>query len=307
MKALLLTEYGGIDKLKYVDDHPAPTFTEDQILVEVAATSVNPIDYKIRSGAAASRLPQTFPAILGRDVAGIVRAVGANVKAIKPGDRVAAFAQRTYAELLAMPAADAALVPDGMELIEAAAYPLVCLTAEQLVRIATKVRAGQTVLVTGALGSVGRAAVYTVQQLGARAIAGVRAARAAEARELGADGVLAIDDEAALAALAALGTVDAIADTLGGVTTRLLSCVRDGGVVGTVVTPPPDVTRHPQLELNRLSAKPDARVTRAFLDAVVAGRFRLPLEAPIALARAGEGQERLERGGGIGKIAVRVP
>lgn len=303
MKALLLTEYGGIDKLRYVEDEPDPAIADDQILVDVDATSINPIDYKIRSGAAAARFPQTFPAILGRDVSGTVRAVGAAVKTFKVGDRVAALALRTYAELVAVPAADAALVPDGVDLVEAAAYPLVCLTAEQLVRVATKVRAGQTVLVTGALGAVGRAAVYTVRQLGARAIAGVRGSRVSEARELGADAVLAIDDDAAILAL---GPIDAIADTIGAPTTKLLARVRPGGVVGTVVTPPPDLTSYPQLELNRLVAKPDGAATRAFLEAVAAGRFRLPIEEPIPLLRAGEGQLRLEKGGGVGKIVVRV-
>lgn len=303
MRALLLKEYGGVDQLELVENHPAPTIADDQILVAVTAASINPIDYKIRSGATAARFPQTFPVILGRDVSGVVRAVGAAVTTFKPGDRVAALAQRTFAELVAVPAADAALVPDGMDLVEAAAYPLVCLTADQLVRIATKARAGQTVLVTGALGAVGRAAVYTVQQLGARAIAVVRASRVAEAAALHADGVLSLDDHAALDAL---GPVDAIADTLGSVTTKLLPYVRAGGVVGTVVTPPPDVAAYPQLELNRLAAKPDAAATRGFLEAVVLGRFRLPIEPPIPLSRVGEGQERLERGGGVGKIVVRI-
>ncbi|HEX4461658.1 MAG TPA: alcohol dehydrogenase catalytic domain-containing protein, partial [Polyangia bacterium] len=156
MRALLLNEYGGIDKLKLVLDEPEPSLGADQILIAAAATSINPIDYKIRSGSAAARMPQTFPTILGRDVAGIVRAVGANVTSFQPGDRVAAVAMRTYAELVVVPASDAALVPERVDLVDAAAYPLVCATAEQLVRVGAKVRAGQTVLVTGALGSVGR-------------------------------------------------------------------------------------------------------------------------------------------------------
>ena len=84
-----------------------------------------------------------------------MRAVGANVKHFKPGDRVLALSNKTYAELVAVPDSDLTHLPDGLDLVDAAAIPLISLTGEQLVRLATKVQKGQTVLVTGALGCVG--------------------------------------------------------------------------------------------------------------------------------------------------------
>ena len=89
MKAVVLHEYGGPEKLKFEDNVPDPQVSGDTVLIAASAASVNPIDWKVRSGARQKDFPLSFPAILGRDVSGVVRAVGANVKHFKPGDRVA--------------------------------------------------------------------------------------------------------------------------------------------------------------------------------------------------------------------------
>src|SRR5271167_3070045 len=102
LKAVRLYEYGGPENLKFEADVPEPTLGADSVLVEAAATSVNPIDWKIRSGARQKDFPLALPAILGRDVSGVVRAVGSNIRAFKLGDRVLAFAEATYAELVAV-------------------------------------------------------------------------------------------------------------------------------------------------------------------------------------------------------------
>ena len=105
MKAVVLHEYGGPEKLKY-EEFPDPVAGAGQVLVRVTATSINPIDYKMRSGAAKERFPLEFPAILGRDVSGVVRAVGEGVTGFAPGDKVMAFASKTYAELVVVQAVD---------------------------------------------------------------------------------------------------------------------------------------------------------------------------------------------------------
>ena len=94
MKAVVLHEYGGPEKLKFEDHVPDPQISGSTVLIAAAAASVNPIDWKLRSGARQKDAPLSFPAILGRDVSGIVRAVGANVKHFKAGDRVLASIQR---------------------------------------------------------------------------------------------------------------------------------------------------------------------------------------------------------------------
>src|SRR3984885_8177387 len=209
MRAVVLYEYGGPEKLKFEDDVPEPQISGGTVLIAAAAASVNPIDWKLRSG----MRPLSFPAILGRDVSGVARAVGANVKHFKAGDRVLALSNATYAELVAVDDSDVAHLPDGMDLADAAAIPLIALTGDQLVRLATNVKKGQVVLITGALGSVGRAAVHTAKKIGAQVIAGVRGKELDAARSLGVSGVLAIDDDEAIEKFR---LVDAIADTVGG-------------------------------------------------------------------------------------------
>jgi NADPH:quinone reductase-like Zn-dependent oxidoreductase len=133
MKAVVLHEYGGPDKLKY-EAVPDPVAGQGEVLVRVAASSVTPIDYKMRSGEAKNLFPLELPAILGRDFSGIVRAVGERVSGFAPGDKVMAFATKTYAELVTVKASDLAFVPEKMDLIEAAALPLVAQTGEQPAR-----------------------------------------------------------------------------------------------------------------------------------------------------------------------------
>src|ERR1035438_1562101 len=96
MKAVVLHEYGGPEKLKFEDNVPEPQISGNTVFIAAAAASVNPIDWKLRSGAMQKMYPLTLPAILGRDVSGIVREVGANVKHFKVGDRVLALSNKTY-------------------------------------------------------------------------------------------------------------------------------------------------------------------------------------------------------------------
>ena len=168
MKAVRLYEYGGPENLKFEDNVPEPALGDDSVLVEAAATSVNPIDWKIRSGARQKDIPLKLPVILGKDVSGVVRAVGRNIRSFKPGDRVLALTDATYAELVVVAGSILTHLPDGLDLVDSAAIPLVTLTGEQLVRLAARAQPAQTILVSGALGSVGRSAVHAAKKLGLR-------------------------------------------------------------------------------------------------------------------------------------------
>src|SRR5271168_5439907 len=136
MKAVRIYEYGGPETLKYETDVPEPTLGADMVLIEAVATSVNPIDWKVRSGARQKDFPLTLPAILGCDVSGVVRAVGSNIRAFKPGDRVIALTHAAYAELVAVEGSVLTHLPEGVDLVDAAAIPLVVLTGDQLVKLA---------------------------------------------------------------------------------------------------------------------------------------------------------------------------
>jgi NADPH:quinone reductase-like Zn-dependent oxidoreductase len=305
MKAVVLHEYGGPENLKFEDNVAEPQVSGNTVLIAAVAASVNPIDWKLRSGAMQKMRPLTFPAILGRDVSGIVRAVGANVKHFKVGDRVLALSNKTYAELVAVDDSDVTHLPDGVDLADAAAIPLISLTGDQLVRIATNVQKGQTVLITGALGSVGRAAVHTAKKIGAQVIAGVRGKELADARALGVSDVLAIDDDQAIEKFS---LVDAVADTVGGdVAAKLLARVKPGGSFGyTAMLPESAAAKNPTVKITRVGARPDPSKVREFADDVRDGKFVLPIGRRMPLRDAAEAQVLGEKGG-IGKIILLAP
>jgi NADPH:quinone reductase-like Zn-dependent oxidoreductase len=275
------------------------------VLIAACATSVNPIDWKVRSGVRRKDFPLTFPAILGRDVSGVVRAVGPNVKHFKPGERVLAFANATYAELVAVPAAQVTHLPEGLDLADAAAIPLIALTGDQLVRHAVNLRESQTILVTGALGSVGRAAVHTAQKIGAQVIAGVRGSQVELARSLGVSAVIAIDDDRSIAKLVFL---DAIADTVGGETAvKLMAKLKQGGSFGyTSVIPEGTAAAYPTIKITRVFAQSDPSKVREFADDVRDGKFVLPIGRRLPLRDAAEAQILAEKGG-IGKVVLLAP
>ena len=302
MKAVRLYEYGGPENLRYEEDVPDPALGADFVLVETAATSVNPVDWKIRSGARQKDFPRTLPTILGRDVSGVVRAVGHNIRTFKPGDRVLAYADATYAELVAVEGSTLTHLPDGLNLVDAAAIPLIALTGEQLVRLAARAQPGQTLLVSGALGSVGRAAVHAAKKLGVTVIAGVRGRQLPEARTLGVSDVVAIDDDSAIARLA---MVDGVADTVGGETAaKLFGKVRNGGNFGYASVLPDGVPqRNPAVTVTRVFARPDASKVREFADDIRDGRFVLPIARRLPLREASEAHALAQRGG-AGKIVL---
>jgi NADPH:quinone reductase-like Zn-dependent oxidoreductase len=304
MKAVRIYEYGGPETLKYEIDVPEPTVGADTVLIESVATSVNPIDWKVRSGARQKDFPLNLPAILGRDVSGVVRDVGSNIRHFKPGDRVLAAADATYAQFVVVQGAQLTHLPDGLDLIDAAAIPLVSLTGDQLIRLATRVVSGQTILVSGALGSVGRAAVHTAKKLGAKVIAGVRKRQLAEVAELGVSGAVAIDDDAAIANLEA---VDGVADTVGGETAaKLFGKIRNGGRFGYASVFPSEASAtNPTVEVTRVFARPDASKVREFADDIRDGTFSLPISRRLPLRDAATAHA-LAQNGGAGKIILLI-
>ena len=305
MRAVVLYEYGGPEKLKFENDVPEPQISGSTVLIAAAAASVNPIDWKLRSGMRQKDFPLSFPAILGRDVSGVVRAVGANVKHFKAGERVLAFSNATYAELVAVDDSDVTHLPDGVDLANAAAIPLIALTGDQLVRLATKVKKGQVVLITGALGSVGRAAVHTAKKIGAQVIAGVRAKDLNDARSLGVSDALAIDDDKAIEKFPLL---DAIAVAVGGeVAAKLIVKVKQGGSFGYAsALPESAAAKNPTVQIARVLAKSDPSKVREFADDVRDGQFVLPIGRRMPLRDAAEAHALGEKGG-IGKILLLAP
>ncbi|WP_026100583.1 NAD(P)-dependent alcohol dehydrogenase [Synechococcus sp. PCC 7336] len=170
MKAIVIHKYGSADVLQY-EEIPVPSQKPDDLLVKVRATSVNPIDWKIRNGMFKLLPSSRLPLVLGSDFAGEVVSVGKTVAGFRPGDSVYGFlglATGAYAEYVAVPAQYAALKPKNLSYEAAAAVPLAATTALQALRNKGKLQSGQTVLINGASGGVGTFAVQIAKALGAR-------------------------------------------------------------------------------------------------------------------------------------------
>ena len=299
MKAVVVHQYGGPEVLKF-EDYPNPIPGSGEVLVRVAATSVNPIDYKRRAGLTKDFYPIKFPGLIGVDIAGTVVKTGPGVEGFSVGDQVFAMADNTYAELCVVKAANLAKVPKGLDLIQAAALPLVTTTGNQLL-LATGVNAGQTVLVVGAAGNVGRSAVFTAKSHGATVIAGVLKRQIDDAKTVGADTFVATDDDSAIANLPPL---DAVADTVGGRNAeKLISKVKPGGVYASVVGAPQNATEYPSVKVMTVFSKFDRKTLEFMAEAVRDGKLVIPISLKMPLSEAAEAQAAAEKGG-IGKVLL---
>jgi NADPH:quinone reductase-like Zn-dependent oxidoreductase len=300
MKAVVLTAYGDVDKLE-LRDVPDPHAGPNALVVRMAGAGINPIDWKMRSGAARGRYPVDFPGILGRDASGVVVEVGEGVSSFTVGDRVLGLVHGAYAELVAAPVDAWARIPEGLDLVDAGALPLVLLTGAQLAEDGMSATRGEVVLVTGATGGVGRAAVHGAKARGATVWAGVRASQRAEAATLGAEGVVALDDDAEIANLPLL---DAVADTVGGeVIQKLYGKIRAGGTIGSVLGEPPGAKER-GFVVHAFMAHPDAATLVRYTAAVASGLLVIPIAKRLPLAQAAEAQDFAEKRHPPGKVLL---
>jgi NADPH:quinone reductase-like Zn-dependent oxidoreductase len=273
------------------------------VLVRVVASSINPKDYKRRAGKTQDFDPIKFPGLIGMDVAGTVLALGSGVEDFHRGDRVFAMAGNTYAELCVVKATNLARVPTGLDLIEAAALPLVTTAGNELISEGAAVKTGQTVLVAGAAGGVGRSAVFTAKHRGAYVIAGVLRMQIGEAASIGADQTVATDDESVVDSLPRL---DAVADAVGGKTAeKLITKVKPGGVFASVLGAPRNAKECPLVKVVSVVSAPDAKVLQFMAEAVRDGNLRIPIGRRFPLSDAAEAQAAAEKGAS-GKILLVV-
>jgi len=221
MNAVVIHEHGGIDKLCF-EEMPVPNIAADEVLVEVKAAALNHLDLWVRGGLPAFKLQ--MPHILGSDAAGAVAAVGDVVKNVKVGDKIllapgwgcgachdclngddnlcrdyqilGETSQGTYAEYVKAPAENAFLIPDGLSFEEAAAIPLVFLTAWHMLVEQVKVQPGEDILILAAGSGVGSAAIQIARLFGARVIATASTdEKLQKAGELGADELINYTDK----------------------------------------------------------------------------------------------------------------
>src|SRR5258708_2230024 len=301
MKAVVMREYGGPDVLKY-EDVPDPVPGKGEVLIRRAAARINPVDLWQRAGATKTSLRVEFPAIIGWDLSGTVVGLGPEVREFAVGDHLFAWAFHTYAELCAVKTSILAKTPDGLDLIEAAALPLVTITGSQLISAASGVKAGQTVLVSGAVGGVGLAAVPTAKDRGAIVIAGVRRKQLDAAKSTGADQVVALDEQAAFDALA---PVDIVANTARAATAeQLVSKVKHRRMFASVIGVPESAKSRHSVRTVAFASKHDPETLLYMAKAVRDGTLKIPISQQLPLRESRQGHISVERGATRGKILL---
>ena len=302
MKAIVIHGYGGPEVLKY-ENYPDPVPGAGEVLVKVAASSVNPFDFKVRSGSLRDFIPITFPSVLGLDVSGTVESVGPGVTMFAPGDKVFAAASQTYAAYCVVKAAHLVKIPEGADLVEMAALPTVTTTGGQLGSLALGGKTRATVLVTGATGNVGRSAVYTAKSRGASVVAGVLKRQVTKAQAIGADSIVALDDAEAVEALEPF---DAVADTVDGPTAdEVIKKIKSGGIFASVLGPPSTAANYPMVQVKPMAVSPDPGLLLEMAEAVQKGAFSIPLGQKLSLADAAKAHAAAEKGS-AGKILLLI-
>ncbi|TWJ16564.1 NADP-dependent oxidoreductase [Geobacter argillaceus] len=241
MKAVRIHTYGGPEVLVH-EEVPLPRPQNDEVLVRVRATAVNPVDWKIREGYLREMLPHSLPLIMGWDVSGVVEETGPGVTRFNAGDEVFSrpdlLRDGTYSEYVVIRETEVAFKPESIDHIHAAAIPLAGITAWKSLIEAAGLSAGQRVLIHGAAGGVGSYAVQLAKWQGAHVIATASEHNHDYLHGLGADEMI---DYRSMPFEDTIRDVDAVFDTIGGDTQeRSWQVLKKGGILVSIVAPPPE-------------------------------------------------------------------
>jgi NADPH:quinone reductase-like Zn-dependent oxidoreductase len=303
MKAIQATEYGDASVLK-LEQVERPEPGDSQVLIRLKAAGVNPADWKYRSGMYKERVPLNFPWTPGLEGAGVVEAVGDDVKTFRAGQEVYGAIPASYAEYALARESDIQPIPSGLTFEEAASLPVGVLTAWGALIDTADVQAGQKVLVQGGAGGVGGYVVQLAHWKRAHVIATLSAANLDYVRSLGADEAL---DYQAAPFESALHDLDVVIDTVGGdLAQRSFKVLRPGGMYVTVAGMLPKDAGNQE----RIRAERGARATAGTLHEIsklVEARQIWPTVGKLfPLAEAQQAQELSQTGHGRGRIILRI-
>lgn len=332
MKALIFKRYGKSPGIELADV-PRPTPKADELLVEVRAASVNPVDNMILSGIFKPVLHFQLPATLGSDLAGVVTAVGSGVTRFKPGDAVFAnifdLGTGAIAEFAVVPERLAALKPDNLDFVQAASIPMVGLTSWQALIERAKLRTGQKVFIPAGSGGIGTFAIQLAKHLGASVGTTTSTGNVELVRSLGADEVV---DYKKQEFENVLRGYDAVLGTLrGDAIEKSLGVVKPGGTIVSLVGPlDAAFARARQLNLfltfvfglmsrkiirlakkrdvtySFLFARPDGAQLDEIANLLAAGRIQPVIDKVFPFAQAKEALEYLALGRSKGKVVIRM-
>lgn len=332
MKAAYINAYGGNDNV-IIGEVPVPEISDEQILVEVKAASVNPVDFKIRDGKLKLMTPYKFPLILGCDLSGIVRKVGAKVTSFKEGDEVFARLGKekigSFAEFATVNEKDAALKPKSLTHIEAASIPLVGLTSWQALLEIGKLQKGQKVLIHAGSGGVGTIAIQIAKYAGAYVATTVSERNIGLVKALGADQVIDYKKENYEDVLS---EYDLVFDTLGGETQlKSFKILKNGGTLVTIAGMPTaevgkewgmniflrwflafmnrkatSAARRKKITFKYLFMRPDGRQLRELGELIDKGILKPEIDRVFPLSLVKDALDYVESGRTVGKVVVAI-
>lgn len=303
IRALVLTEYGGpgAAQISMVD---APTAGTGQVLVRVQAAGINGLDWKVREGYVRDAYPLQLPTVLGIELAGVVEAVGPDVIGLRQGDRVMGplGGLGAYADLVAVNSANLSVIPDALDFVAAAALPVASVAAWQSLHLAGSIRTGQRILIHGAAGGLGGFAVQYARQAGAVVYATARSQHVDYVRSLGADHVIAYDQEQFEAT--ARG-IELVIDYVGGeVLDRSWNVLVDGGVMVSTTSPLILATTPEGRRGLWFMYKPDAARLQAIANDVVNGHLQSRIDSVVRFDELPAAIERNRTEPHVGKTVV---
>jgi NADPH:quinone reductase-like Zn-dependent oxidoreductase len=308
MKAVVIHQYGGPEQLTY-EETEDPSINPDDVLIRVHSTSVNPIDWKIRQGQRKEQTQRVFPLILGWDVSGTIEKAGTRVTGFKKGDEVYGrpdvSRNGTYAEYVAVRAAEISLKPKTIAHNLAAAVPLAGLTAWQGIFDHGKLQPGQKILIHGAAGGVGTFAVQLAKWKGAYVIGTASGKNISFLKELGADEVI---DYQAAHFEEKLRDLDVVFDTIGGeVQTNSLPVLKPGGIlVSTVGIKDMEAIQAKGLQGAQYMAQSIPEQLRQLAQLIDADKIKPVIAMILPLKDAAEAHRISEQGHTRGKIVLQV-
>jgi NADPH:quinone reductase-like Zn-dependent oxidoreductase len=332
MKALVLKRYGGLDHVAFADI-PRPALKPDEMLVQVHAVGLNPVDYTIPKGTFKPMLKFQLPATLGSDLAGVVVEVGSRVTRFKVGDAVFAslfdLGTGSLAEFAVVPENVAALKPANLDFVQAASIPMVGLTSWQALKERAKLKPGQKVFIPAGSGGIGTFAIQLAKHLGAKVGTTTSTGNVELVKSLGADEVIDYKQQEFEKVLrnydAVLGTVrgDAIE--------KSLQILKPGSNVVSLIGPPDAAfarargmnffftfvfgllsrkiirrARKRGVEYSFLFVHPDGRQLAEIGELLKAGRIRPVIDKVFPFDQAKEALAYLEKGRAKGKVVVQV-
>jgi len=308
MKAIVLDDYGKPEKLT-LREIADPSPGEGEIVADIHAASVNPVDWKIGSGYRRDAMKLSFPHILGVDFSGVVAETGPGVTDLKPGDEVYGVGPQNrwgcYAEKVAIAAGMVGLKPASLSHVEAAALALIGLTALVSLEDVAKLGSGQRILIHAGAGGVGSFALQYARHVGAEVITTASAANHDYVRGLGADRVIDYNTEDFTEAVS---DCDVVYDTIGGeVHRRSFQVLKPGGKLIHIAPPPAGMTP-PRNDVTVI--RPQVDRDRAHMDRigelVAEGAVRAPEIATMPLAETQAAHDLSRQGHVRGKIVLVV-